>query len=173
MGFDRRLAGSLFLRGIIGGVIAGIVFIAFEMFMAASMGMDFLAPLVLIGSILLGTQAMAPEFPLMAAVITGGVLHLVLSAIYGIVLLYLLAWARQLCSPAWSLLLYSSLFGLALWVVNFLVLGSIFWPQFLTVDQFWFGFVAHTFFYGTVLGAYVAAAWPARRGVSTAGVQPC
>ena len=170
---DRRLTGHLLTYGLIGGVVAGIIFILFEMTLAAVMGVGFLAPLVLISSIVLGTGALDPTFPMATAVITGGIVHLVLSAIFGVVFLYLVAWARQLCTSTGLMLLYGSLFGLALWVVNFLVLGSIFWPQFLTVNQFWFGFVAHTFFYGTVIGAYVASAWPSRRGIITEGVQPC
>lgn len=63
-------------------------------------------------------------------------------------------------TTATLLLLYGSLFGLALWIVNFLIIAPIVCPQFTMVDQFWMGFVAHTFFFGTVLGGYIVAVRP-------------
>ena len=167
MAIERRQTGQLTLQGIVGGIVAGIVFAVAEMVMAVLMGGDFFGPLRMIGSIVLGTVALSPTYPLGTAVVAGVVVHMILSAIYGVVFVYLLAFANQLGTSTSPLLLYGSVFGLALWVLNFLIIAAIAWPQFTMVDQFWMGFVAHTFFFGTVLGGYVAATRPGRAGVPT------
>lgn len=163
MNVQGRSGGRLLLHGVVGGIVAGIVFAIVDMVLAvAIMGAPFVAPLRMIGAILLGPQALEPTYPLAQAAITGLLVHLVLSAIYGVIFVYLLAFVGQLNASTGLLLLYGSLFGLALWIVNFLLIAPIAFPWFAMVDQFWFGFVAHTFFYGTVLGGYVAAARPGR-----------
>lgn len=166
MAVEQRQARSLLLHGVIGGIIAGIVFAMFEMVVAMMMGDSFFAPLRMIGSMVLGTEALMPTYPLLTAAMVGLIVHMILSAIYGAIFVYLLAYTDQLVGSTGLLLLYGSLFGLALWIVNFLIIAPFVWPQFTMVDQFWMGFVAHTFFFGTVLGGYVAAARPG--GVTTA-----
>jgi hypothetical protein len=42
------------IAGLVGGIIAGIVFAMFEMIVAAIMGDGFFAPLMMIGAIVLG-----------------------------------------------------------------------------------------------------------------------
>ncbi len=126
------------------------------------MGGAFADPLRLISSMVLGVDALSPTFPVVTATVVGIIVHMVLSAIFGVIFFYLLALFNQLDSPASLLLLYGSLFGLALWIVNFLIIAPIVFPQFTLVDQFWNGFVAHTFFYGTVIGGYAASVLPGR-----------
>lgn len=167
MAIERRQTGPLVLHGIVGGIVAGIIFAMAEMVMAVLMGGDFFGPLRMIGSIALGIGALSPTYPLGSAFVVGVVVHMILSAIYGVVFVYLLAFANQLGTSAGLLLLYGSIFGLALWILNFLIIAPIAWPQFTMVDQFWMGFVAHTFFFGTVLGGYVAATRPGRAWVPT------
>ncbi|MBI4319476.1 MAG: hypothetical protein HY675_13390 [Chloroflexi bacterium] len=167
MAIERRSSSDLLVHGIIGGIVAGIVFAIFEMAAAATMGLSFFDPVRLIASLAIGTQALSPAFPLATAVITGLVVHLVLSAVYGVIFVYLLALTNQISTSVGLLLLFGTIFGLALWVVNFLIIAPIFWPQFTMVDQFWNGFVAHTFFYGTVIGWYVSAFVSGRAWVPT------
>ena len=166
---DRRSKGRLFWYGIAGGLISGIVFAMAEMIMNVLMGKPFFGPLRLIGTIVLGQQALAPTFPFVTAVIVGLIVHLVLSMIYGLIFIYLLAAARQAQASTGRLLVYGSLFGLALWVVNFLILATLFFPQFTQVNQFWNGFIAHTFFFGTVIGGYVALTKPGYEAVEVQG----
>ena len=49
-------------------------------------------------------------------------------------------------------------YGLLLWLVNFYVIVRVAgWDWFPDgADQFWQGFVAHTFIFGTLLGIYLA-----------------
>lgn len=162
MAVERRSTGQLLAYGAVGGIVAGIVFILAEMVISAAMGGPFFAPLRMIGAMVLGTDALSPAYPLATAAIVGALVHLVLSAIFGIIFVFLLAYTRQLDASTGMLLLYGSLFGLALWVINFLIIAPIAFPWFAMIDQFWFGFVAHTFFYGTVLGGYVASVKPGR-----------
>lgn len=168
MAVQRQATGKLLQHGIVGGIVAGIVFAIVDMILAVVlMGAPFVAPLQMIGAIVLGPQAMDLTYPLGTAVITGALVHLVLSSIFGVIFVYLLAFTRQLNASTGVLLLYGSLFGLALWVVNFLIIAPIAFPWFAMIDQFWFGFVAHTFFFGTVLGGYVAAVRPGREEAPT------
>lgn len=160
MAVEQRQAGQLLLHGIVGGIVAGIVFIIAETLIAVVLGAPILAPLALISTIVLGTEALAPGFPLITAVTVGLMVHAVMSAIFGIIFVYLLALANQLAAPASLLLLYGAIYGLALWIVNFFIIGALFFPQFLMVDQFWQGFVPHVLFYGLMLAGYVAAVRP-------------
>jgi hypothetical protein len=43
-----------------------------------------------------------------------------------------------------------------LWLVNFCIIVPTVFPQFSQFNQFWNGFVAHSVFYGAVLGLFTA-----------------
>lgn len=153
----ERQPARLLVLGIVGGVIAGIVFAMADMVMAVVvMGGSFFDPMRMIGAIVLGQAALDPSYPLLQAGLVGMMLHMMLSAVYGVVFVYLLAVTRQLWASTGALLVYGSIFGLILWVANFLVVAPIAFPWFGMVNQFWLGFVAHTFFFGTVVGLYTA-----------------
>ena len=161
--YDAPGRPNLFLNGIVGGIIAGIVFVMAEMLMnVLILGKPFLGPLRLISSILLGTQAIQLSYPLATSLIVGVIVHLVLSSIFGVVFVYLLSWLKQLNVSAILQLVYGAIYGLVLWVLDFLILAPVFFPQFTRVNQFWNGFVAHTFFFGLVLGIYVAIVYSQR-----------
>lgn len=162
----RRRPARLLVHGIVGGIIAGIVFAMADMVMAVVvMGDSFFAPMRMIGAIVLGQAALNPGYSLLQAGGVGMALHMMLSALYGVIFLFLLALGRQLWSSTSALLALGSVFGLALWVANFLVIAPPAFPWFGMANPFWMGFVAHTFFFGTVVGGYVAATRP---GVSAA-----
>ncbi len=162
----RRQPARLLVHGIVGGIIAGIVFAMADMVMAVVvMGDSFFAPLRMIGAIVLGQAALSPSYPLLQAGVVGMMLHMMLSAMYGVIFVYLLALGRQLWASTGARLVYGSLFGLALWVANFLIVAPLVFPWFGMANPFWMGFVAHTFFFGTIVGGYVAATRP---GVSVA-----
>jgi hypothetical protein len=130
------------------------------MVMSVAMGGPFLAPLQMIGAIALGAGVLPPAAATASTVIVGLIVHMVLSAIYGLIFVYALDFGNQLTTSTGWLLVYGSIFGLALWAINFLLISQfIAFPWFFRgANQFWMGFIAHTFFYGTVLGGYVAAA---------------
>jgi uncharacterized membrane protein YagU involved in acid resistance len=149
---------ALLKIGVIAGVIAGIGFALAEMFInLLILGAPFLGPLRLISSIVLGPQALQPTYPLASSLIVGMIVHLILSSIYGLVFVNLLKWSGQLGASAILKLIYGAFFGLALWVVNFLIISPIVFPQFGNANPFWNGFFAHTFFYGGIIGLYSAS----------------
>ncbi|HBY99183.1 MAG TPA: hypothetical protein DEP84_35430 [Chloroflexi bacterium] len=156
---QRRFdAGWWFKQGVIGGLIAGIVFAVFEMVVAALLnGVNaFFMPLRMIGGIVLGSQALQPAYPLVSAAVTGIVVHMILSMVFGVIFAVIVAYIPQLAStPAW-LLVSASVFGLLLWLVNFyLIAPAAGWVWFPTNANPVVQFFAHTFFYGTVLGLYL------------------
>ena len=87
---------------------------------------------------------------------TGVVVHIVLSAFFGVVF-GMLAWlVPRMWASSRPMLAIASAYGVGLWVVNFYVIAP--WA-----DWVWFRdesmplvqFLAHTFFFGTVFGIYL------------------
>jgi uncharacterized membrane protein YagU involved in acid resistance len=129
------------------------------MIMNLAMNKPFVEPLRLISTIGLGSQAMEPGYSAVTSAMMGLFIHLSLSAIYGIIFIYLITYTGQLNAETERLLIYGSVFGLLLWVINLLVIAPVAaFPQFTILNPFWQGFVAYTFFFGTLLGVYSAAA---------------
>jgi uncharacterized membrane protein YagU involved in acid resistance len=124
----RRELGTTLLRGALGGLVAGAVFIGLTMWFAASMGNPATQPFLLISTILLGAEAMMTGA---ASVWLGVVVHAVLSIVFGIVF--------ALVAPAFgtngTAALAGGLYGLLLYVVNFVVLGMTVLPQFQMPNQ--------------------------------------
>lgn len=56
----------------------------------------------------------------------------------------------------WALIGVATVFGFALWIVNFYVIAPVAFPWF-TQSPPVLQFVAHTFFFGTALGLLLAA----------------
>jgi hypothetical protein len=150
--------GRWIKHGIIGGIVAGIVFAMFEMVMAVvQMGGDaFFMPLRMIGGMALGPQALDPSTSLLTSGGAGIVVHMILSAIYGAGVAAV-AWAvPALRSSTASLVIWGSLAGLALWIVNFYVIAPIAgWRWFPDMTDPVVQFAAHTFVYGSLLGLYL------------------
>jgi hypothetical protein len=152
-------------HGLIGGGIAGIVFAPFEMVTAAIIDGPnaFFMPLRMIGGIALGEQALDPGSSLPAAGAAGLVVHMLLSAAFGVGVAGLARYVPVLASSAVALIAWSSVAGLGLWLVNFYIIAPLGgWTWFPDGTNPVVQFIAHTFFYGTVLGVYLNAA--ARRG---------
>ncbi|WP_245467825.1 hypothetical protein, partial [Mesorhizobium sp. M6A.T.Cr.TU.017.01.1.1] len=116
-------------QGAVAGIVAGLVFAAFEMTASAfMMGADaFFMPLRMIGAIALGPEALDPGYSLLTASIAGVIVHMILAIIYGIVFGEIASMLRG--SAAFIGL--GSVFGLALWLVNFYVIAPIAFPWFL------------------------------------------
>jgi len=76
------------------------------------------------------------------------VLHLVLSAIYGVTFAAALALVPALRVNRVVLVAVATLFGLALWLVNFFVIAPVLFEWFEVADDT-VPFLAHTFVFGT------------------------
>ncbi len=139
-------------QGAIAGVVAGLVFAAFEMTASAlTMGTDaFFMPLRMIGAIALGPEALDPGYSLLTASVAGVVVHISLAIIYGLIFGEI---ATVLRGPA-AFIGLGSLFGLVLWLVNFYLIAPIAFAWFQETSPV-VQFVAHTFFFGAVLGWFL------------------
>lgn len=132
----RSGVGAWVLVGAVTGVLAGAVFIFFEMVVAKSMGMEAAGPLRMIAAIVLGREALPEQATvgLPAAEAAGFVVHFVLSAVFGAIFGAIAGSVGVLRTNRWVLLGAAVVFGLALWIVNFYVIGSIFFPWFTTTS---------------------------------------
>lgn len=153
---ERQVDIGAWLRhGILGGIIAGITFAVFEMVMAVVLdGADaFFMPLRMIGGIGLGPQAMDPGTSLLTAGGAGLVIHMALSMVYGVVIVAALSLVPRLSASRTAVLLSTSAAGFLLWVVNFHGVAPVFgWTWFPNNTNPVVQIVAHTVFFGTVLG---------------------
>ncbi len=161
--FDRaRSEPSHWLRyGIAGGIVAGIVFAMFEMMMALVLNGSaaFFMPLRMIGGIALGQSALMPGTSLLSAGGTGLVIHMVLSMMFGVILAAVIASVPQLARSWGTIVASASVAGFLLWIVNFYLLANLFgWTWFPDNTNAAVQFVAHTFFFGSVLGLILARA---------------
>lgn len=143
-------------QGAIGGIIAGLVFAAFEMMAtAAMMGPDaFFMPLRMIGAIALGPAALEPTYSLWSAGFAGLIVHVVLAVIYGAVFAVIFGGLRSAAADIGV----GAAYGFALWLLNFYVIAPAAFPWFLDANPM-LQFIAHTFLFGAVLGWYM---WSAR-----------
>lgn len=134
--------GRRLVRGAIAGIVAGIPFAVITMWFASTTGGGWLAPLKLISTIVLGADALKDGT---AEPWVGVVVHMVLSALIGM--------AFGLIAPALrtngTAALVGTVYGVLIYVVNFLVISPLFLPQFTTTNQP-FELVMHTVF-GTLL----------------------
>jgi Conserved membrane protein YqhR len=161
------------------GMVAGLALVAEEMVATVLLGGSASDPFRLVASVAFGRQALSPDFPLWIPVLVGALAHGVLSVLFGLLFVLLVAGAYQLSARVPLLLVYGVLYGLALWELNILTVLHLLFPQvaplFGLANQLWNGIVAYAIFYGLVLGAYVAFARPAvvadwkRSGRASAG----
>lgn len=159
MSNTTTIAASTWVRaGLVGGIIAGIVFAMFEMIMAAVLnGTEaFFVPLRMIGAIGLGTSALDPTGSLLTAGGAGLVIHMALSMMYGVAVAAVLARVPALSRTTTSTVAVASAAGFGLWVFNFFVLARIFgWTWFPDTQNIAVQFIAHTVMFGSVLGLVI------------------
>lgn len=142
----------------IGGVVAGVVFAMFEMMMAAILNGSsaFFMPLRMIGAMVLGKDALSPDSSLFTAGITGAIVHMVLSAMFGIVFGLAVALIPTLGRSTASLVGSASVYGLVIWIANFYVIAPIAgWDWFPQETNGTVQFFAHVIFFGSVLGVWL------------------
>jgi len=142
------------LRGAVGGVLAGLVFAGVTMWFADSTGGKPDMPLRMISTIVKGDTAMAAGSTSPAL---GAVVHVVLSALFGMV--FALAVPRFRTNG--TVALAGTVYGLLLYLVNFLVLSPLVFSIFRNANQP-FEVFAHMVF-GTLL-SFAFFGSGARRG---------
>lgn len=152
--------GSWAVRnGIIGGIIAGIVFAMAEMIAAWVTQNNFLGPLHMIAGIPLQTPP--DKISDTTAIIVGLITHMVFSMVFGVIVAYIVASVPALRTTPIVTVVFATIAGFILWPLDFYVIGPI-------VNAPWFAqktdpiqqFLWHTFAFGTVLGLYLASQLP-------------
>ncbi len=154
-------------QGMVGGIVAGLVFAMFEMAMAALMnGTEaFFMPLRMIGAMVLGSEALDPGYALVTAALVGAVVHMVMSGAFGMVFGQIASMVPAIARSTGALVVAANVFGLLLWLVDFYVIApAAGWDWFPNGTNEIVQFLAHTFFFGTVLGLYLARVRSNRRG---------
>lgn len=130
--------GPRLLRGAIGGLVFGTVFIVLNMWFTASVGNPALAPFKLISTIVLGAGAIQAGS---ASVPVGLAVHAVLSILFGAIFALFVPLFRTNGTVA----LAGGIYGMALFAVNFLIVAQTWLTQFqgpnLPVE-----FMAHAIF---------------------------
>jgi len=147
--------------GVFGGLIGGIAMAMFMMVVTAVKGMGFFKPLYLIAATFHQAWAMQTGFAL-GPVLVGAVLHMMLSAVFGLVFVVALATVMRssLSAPLW--VIAGMVWGVIVLVVNQYVVLPIVDPAMTTATNgmlFWW-VIAHLMF-GLVLGAIATASIPA------------
>jgi uncharacterized membrane protein YagU involved in acid resistance len=139
-------------NGAIAGIVAGLVFAAFEMVVSAFMmgAGAFFMPLRMIGAIALGSEALSASYSILAAGIAGVIVHIILAIVYGLIFG---AIATVLRGPM-AYVGLATVFGFALWLINFYLIAPFAFPWFQEASPI-VQFIAHTFFFGTVLGFFL------------------
>lgn len=143
-GFEHRLA-----RGAVAGISAGLLFLLANMWFADSQGMPAAAPLFDISTIF--HFADTPD-PTPENAVIGLVVHLTLSAAFGAGLALLAPLVRGRA----QFLAAAAGYGLALYVVNFQILGRLFFEWFQEGPNQAFEVVAHLG-YGLALAPFLLA----------------
>ena len=140
---DRREAlGTRLVRGVVGGLLSGAVFVAVTMWFAASVGDPAKGPLLMMSTIVKGSGAMENGT---ASVGAGVAVHLVLSALFGAAFALVAPKLRTNGTTA----LAGTLYGAVLYLVNFELVAPVAFPVFEMANQP-FELLAHVVF-GTLL----------------------
>jgi hypothetical protein len=152
---DRTDSSWAIKHGIVGGVIAGVVFLVAEMVGSVLLGGELLAPFQAFASIPLGQ--MPPEIAIGTAIPIGFITHFVLSIIYGVIFALVVMAVPALRASSTMLIVAATIFGTLLWILNFFILPNVIGRPWFAMAPLVPQFVYHAFFYGTVLGLYFAS----------------
>ncbi|MGH2459193.1 MAG: hypothetical protein ACRDIY_10035 [Chloroflexota bacterium] len=120
--------------GALGGAAAGIVYLMVEQILAVLHDRPVDEPLRLFTSTVLGARALAPVYPVNDAILVGSVVVLAASTILGLVFAALTFHFPGLAATVGTLIIAGGTYGGGLWLLNFYVLGSFFWPWLTQTD---------------------------------------
>jgi uncharacterized membrane protein YagU involved in acid resistance len=116
--------GDLFTRGAVAGLAAGFVFLLANMAYATTQGKPSVAPFMDISTIFHGTDEPASMTPTVDMLATGAITHFTLSIAFGVVFALLVGAFSPLVRNWLGLAGAGIVYGLALYVVNFQILGN-------------------------------------------------
>src|SRR5207249_655788 len=151
-GLSRRRAmatesGRRAKEGVGLGIVAGLIFGIVEIAGAAAMGNRPLMPLRMFASIILGKRALE-ALSMGSAAIVGIAAHLVLSALFGLVYVFIDIRLREDVQRRWTgQAVFGTAFGAVLWFINVQVIARLLYPWFLVgVEAQFVQFMVHALF---------------------------
>ena len=146
-------------QGLNAGLVAGLLFALFEVgatVLVEGIG-AVLMPFKMTVAILLGPAVLAPDYAAIRTDAAGAglLLHLALSALYGIVFRLLIEFTPGLARRSATTVAMGGLFGPLLWMINFsLIAPAVGWTWFADETSPLVQIPAHAIF-GLLLGMYV------------------
>ena len=156
---ERRDAWELVTHGARAGLLAGLALGLVEILASAVLRGDPWLPFEFAAAIMVGPEALLPGFRVVASVMLGTVIHVLLSVVFGIGFLAILALTFQLSARPYLVLVFGALFGIAVWEVDFLAVLPTIAPALAgrldLATQLWNGILSYCLVYGPVLAAYV------------------
>lgn len=150
---EATLTGRM-VRGAVGGIAAGTIFAAAEIWSATSNDLPVRAPFLAISTIVLGDSALGSG---QADVLTGLIIHTAISIFYGMLFGVITPILRTNGTVALAGMVYGGL----IYVVDFQVIAPIWFPLFATFDQS-FSLLVHLIFGAAVAFAFYSG--DVRRG---------
>jgi hypothetical protein len=156
---ERRDRWEVVRHGTFAGLLAGFALGSAEIVASTALRGDPWLPFDFAVAIVVGPDALAPQFPVAASVALGTVIHTCLSVLFGVMFLSALTLTFQLSARSWLIALYGVVFALSVWEVNFLAALPLIAPglkgRIDIATQLWNGIVSYSLVYGPVLAAYV------------------
>lgn len=140
--------GGLLARGAISGFVAGMAFLLANMWFAVSQGLPGIAPLYVMSTVFHASDA--PVATNATEAMLGLTMHIILSFGFGVGFALLLV---PLLRSVPALVVGALAYGLALWVLNFQILGRTVFPFFTDPkgpDQLFEAFI-HPLIFGLLL----------------------
>lgn len=156
---ERRDSWEVAMHGARAGLLAGATLGLVEIAASTMLRHGPRLPFDFAAAIVVGPEALLPAFPLAASLVLGTVLHVLLSITFGVAFLGGLALTFQLSARPLLMVLYGTLFGVAVWEINFLAVLPAIAPELTArldlATQLWNGIVSYSLVYGPVLATYV------------------
>jgi len=148
-------------HGLIGGILAGIMFAMAEMIIVWQMQGSFLMPMHMPASIPLQTPPALID-PVLAIPV-GLVTHLLFSMLFGVVAASIVTRFPDLRRSPQATVTFGTVFGFLLMPINFFLFAQVInVPWFATEVNSSLQLTLHTVAFGTVLGLYLTSQLPRR-----------
>lgn len=148
---SRSEASSWVKLGLISGILAGIVYIVYELVVAEISGEGLLMPLRRIGAIILGSGVLSPTSAAGAAVVAGIIIALVLAAIYGMAMAVTIGGLPEIRNNARAIIGLTTLWSFVLYIFNYFFFGRTFWKWFFASNSIWQA-IGVAIFFGAIVG---------------------
>lgn len=160
---ERREIDTVVVHGSLAGLVAGVALGLVAIGGSLLTGGSVADPFRFATALVIGAEALSPEFSIPVALVTGAAIHLAVSAVIGVLFVGLLSLCYQLSARAWLLVAYGAIFAFTVWEVSYLAAIPVLFGQLegqLDLGTQLFNLVAYVGVHGPALGTYVAIVRP-------------